>query len=156
MNNNDKEPIEQPHTDITTEQRPAGTAPRTRGTRTARAWLLALAFGLGLGATACLGDPNAGDEGIESADAQGEEVVQTSSALMNQQGAAAGGKCQVTAGPYTGKKGKYDADGWCCFTTTTQNVCVDCAGGRCKDIKLTFNPAVITGEMTTATSSLAP
>jgi hypothetical protein len=75
---------------------------------------------------------------------------------MNQQAGAAGGKCQVTGGPYTGKKGKYDVDGWCCFTTSTQDVCVDCAGGRCKDIKLTFNPGVLTGEMTATTFSVAP
>jgi len=150
MNNDDKQPIEQPHTDVTTEGGTAAAAPRTRGAWRVRAWLLAIAFGLSLGATACVGE---GDDGLEGAAEQGDEIAETSSALINQQGGAAGGKCQVTSGPYTGKKGKYDSDGWCCFETKTQNVCVECAGGRCKDSKLTIDPGVIT---TTGVIEAAP
>jgi hypothetical protein len=46
-------------------------------------------------------------------------------------GVTVGAACKVTGGPHTGKTGTYDSDGWCCFRTTTSDVCVECAGDRC-------------------------
>jgi len=56
-------------------------------------------------------------------------------ALPNTTGFTEGAACKVTKGTYTGKSGKYDADGWCCFSTSTQNICVECTGNRCEDAR---------------------
>jgi hypothetical protein len=85
-------------------------------------------MGACLGAAAC----NEADDGTVD-ETQGEAVGAQSAALFNNGGFTEGGACKVTAGPYAGSSGKYDADGWCCFG----NVCAECTtsdgGSRCSD-----------------------
>lgn len=63
-----------------------------------------------------------------------------------------GGSCEVTEGDSKGKKGKYDSDGWCCYSTSTQDICVECdkagGGSRCKDAKLgSFGGSILTDHL---------
>lgn len=108
---------------------------------------IGLLLGLSLAACGAVDDGGVFDES-----AHGDEVVATESAeLINNGGLGAeGGACTVTDGVYKGKKGKYDEDGWCCFS----NVCVECAGNRCKNgLMATFNQAIVTGNAATMTRS---
>ncbi len=104
---------------------------RTNTSLFLRALTLALAFTTALGAAAC----NEPDDGAPTDEAAGGEAVGSQSeALINDGGPGAeGGACKVTGGPYTGSSGKYDSDGWCCFS----NVCVECTtstgDSRCSD-----------------------
>lgn len=119
---------------------------------TPRVWHYAIGITLSLGLAAC-GAVDTGGTFDEAAQGdEGAEAVATESAeLINNGGlGATGGACTVTAGKYKGKKGKYDADGWCCFS----NVCVECAGNRCKNgVLATYNDAIVIGNAATITLS---
>ena len=56
-------------------------------------------------------------------------------ALPNTTGFTEGAACKVTKGDHTGKTGKYDADGWCCFSSGGKDICVECTGNRCEDAR---------------------
>ena len=122
MNNYKMQNFEQPDTEMNNA---AGW--RATGTSAARRWLAGLALGLCLGTAACIGGPKDGADEVPGATPPG--IVQVERAALKATGGlgAKGDRCSVTAGPYTGKSGTYDEDGWCCLS----NVCVECAPNRC-------------------------
>lgn len=109
-----------------------------------RAWRCAIGLTLSMGLAACGAVDSGGafEEGAEGGDDVAATATESAPLINNGGLGVTGGGCTVTDGIYTGKSGKYDEDGWCCFS----NVCVDCAGNRCKDKKLSatiVKPAVI-------------